>query len=385
MIPADRSRAVSFAQPRRAFSSRVDRALRIRAAELRQDLADALHAHPDTFVPGALDERCSPAGLSRLARLCVERAQLSAARDDVSSRRLYLLALDLQQLALEIQQEGLLASTRRLEACGDGLSRMRSMPTSGDLVDSACREIVNRCEFGRVVLSRVDGGAWLPTTAHFADSESSWFAEWVGTGIALRGDTPETRLLTERRPAAVYDTSSTPVHRQIIVESGQSSSYVVAPLIASGSVVGFLHADHFPASRQVDEVDRDVLWAFAEGFTRIHERMVLMERVRDQRSQVESVLGSALDRMDRMDPSPGADVLGVGGRMTARPETLADLTTREVEVLHLIVEGATNRAIGSRLVITEDTVKSHVKQILRKLGVANRAQAIACVAGTTIS
>jgi DNA-binding NarL/FixJ family response regulator len=47
-----------------------------------------------------------------------------------------------------------------------------------------------------------------------------------------------------------------------------------------------------------------------------------------------------------------------------------------------IVSGATNRAIASRLVIAEDTVKSHVKQILRKLGVTNRAQAIARAAGT---
>jgi DNA-binding NarL/FixJ family response regulator len=46
-------------------------------------------------------------------------------------------------------------------------------------------------------------------------------------------------------------------------------------------------------------------------------------------------------------------------------------------VLALIVEGATNAAIGERLVISQGTVKSHVANILRKLGAANRADAVA--------
>jgi DNA-binding CsgD family transcriptional regulator len=46
-------------------------------------------------------------------------------------------------------------------------------------------------------------------------------------------------------------------------------------------------------------------------------------------------------------------------------------------VLELMVTGATNQAIADKLVITEGTVKSHVKHILRKYGAVNRAQAIA--------
>lgn len=382
MMPADRSRAVSFSMPRRASSSGHDRALRARAAGLYADLVDVLRGQTHGLPAEVRAEGCSPQRLSALARFCVERARLRGPGDELTARRLYLLALDLQQLLLEVQQEELLSSTRRLEACGDGLARLRNMPNSSDMLASACKEAVTRCDFGRVVLSRVEGGEWLPTSGHFVESDASWFSEWVGQGIQLRGDTPEARLLTERRPAAVYDTGSTPVHREIIVESGQSTSYVIAPLMTSGKVVGLLHADHFPEGRQVDEVDRDVLWAYAEGLNRIHERMVLMERVDGQRNQVETLLRTVVDSMDS---SSGSDLLGARTRLTAGPDVLADLTTREVEVLQLIVEGASNRGIGSRLVITEDTVKSHVKQILRKLGVANRAQAIACVAGTSVT
>jgi DNA-binding NarL/FixJ family response regulator len=53
------------------------------------------------------------------------------------------------------------------------------------------------------------------------------------------------------------------------------------------------------------------------------------------------------------------------------------LTAREREVLELMASGATNGAIAAQLVISEGTVKSHVKRILRKLRVSNRAEAVA--------
>jgi len=53
------------------------------------------------------------------------------------------------------------------------------------------------------------------------------------------------------------------------------------------------------------------------------------------------------------------------------------LTQRESEVLGLIVAGLSNRAIASRLVIGDETVKSHARAIYRKLGVGDRAGAVA--------
>lgn len=53
------------------------------------------------------------------------------------------------------------------------------------------------------------------------------------------------------------------------------------------------------------------------------------------------------------------------------------LTRRELEVLRLLVDGATNRAIAAELVLSDGTVKFHVNSILRKLHVANRAEAVA--------
>lgn len=53
------------------------------------------------------------------------------------------------------------------------------------------------------------------------------------------------------------------------------------------------------------------------------------------------------------------------------------LTEREREILSMISAGATNAEIADRLVISQSTVKSHVKNILRKLGVRNRTHAAA--------
>ncbi len=77
-------------------------------------------------------------------------------------------------------------------------------------------------------------------------------------------------------------------------------------------------------------------------------------------------------------PSLGVRLMhGVRRQQGTREERAEDvLTAREVEVLHLLAEGVSNRDIAERLFISEKTVKNHTNSIFRKMGVSDRTQAV---------
>jgi len=98
---------------------------------------------------------------------------------------------------------------------------------------------------------------------------------------------------------------------------------------------------------------------------------------------------SAEDIVRVMEQVAGGDVVidpALGGQIALRAAALRGgrdwpgaglgLTEREGEVLAHLVKGLDNQAISHSLYISEETVKSHVKAILRKLGARDRAQAV---------
>ena len=74
-----------------------------------------------------------------------------------------------------------------------------------------------------------------------------------------------------------------------------------------------------------------------------------------------------------VDPRLAPDFL----RQLAKPRSAGILSAREREILQMLADGCSNREVSERLVVSVETVKTHVKHILAKLGAEHRTQAVA--------
>ena len=120
----------------------------------------------------------------------------------------------------------------------------------------------------------------------------------------------------------------------------------------------------------LDEYVYDALQAGASGFLlKDVPAETLFEAVRV------IAAGEAL-----LDPVITRRLIAEFARLRPRPHApangLEELTPRETEILGLVAEGLSNREIALRLVLSDETVKTHVSHVLRKLGLRDRAQAV---------
>jgi DNA-binding NarL/FixJ family response regulator len=120
----------------------------------------------------------------------------------------------------------------------------------------------------------------------------------------------------------------------------------------------------------LDEYVYDALRAGASGFLL---KDVTAERLFDAVRVIAA--GDAL-----LAPAITRRLISEFALLRAKPEAastsaLATLTPRETQVLRLVAEGLSNPEIAARLIVTEETVKTHVSRVLTKLGLRDRTQA----------
>jgi DNA-binding NarL/FixJ family response regulator len=121
----------------------------------------------------------------------------------------------------------------------------------------------------------------------------------------------------------------------------------------------------------LDEYVYDALRAGASGFLL---KDVTAERLFDAVRVVAA--GEAL-----LAPTVTRRLISQFTRHRPRPDApptavLATLTPRETQVLRLVAEGLSNHEISAQLIVTEETIKTHVSRVLSKLGLRDRTQAV---------
>jgi DNA-binding CsgD family transcriptional regulator len=331
----DKQLCSAFGVPRSADAANLDEAITMSAATTDRLLVGECAIRDDTGSP------IGPSTLAAFLQAQVEARQMRAdERADV------------------------------VRSLTDGIRRMKKAGSLQGLGRQACTELCDALGFDRALLSFVvDEG--------FVVEESG-----QGTGgptvIARRECKPE-RDCIRLRDAVRTDEANMPAasgYRELL----GSGHYLVAPVIAESRVVALLHVSR--GSEGVSAGDIDVLDTFASAYSLLHERMLNTERVQQQRTSIAHAAARLTEQADRI--AAAAISFDVEDDTRVEPPTIAPdcalaatLSDRERQVFERLVLGASNAEIADELVITVETVKTHVKRILRKIGAINRSEAIA--------
>jgi DNA-binding CsgD family transcriptional regulator len=163
---------------------------------------------------------------------------------------------------------------------------------------------------------------------------------------------------------------------------GALRTCVVGPIVVENEVIGLLHVEFGNHEPGADE--RHMVLSFGQTLGRVHEQLTTREQFGGQRRAAED-LQRAAQRATSIDADIelSVDPLGIAresrgeAQVPTADRSRANLTARQRETLDLVLRGYTNAQIAERLIISEATVKTHVRAILHRVGAVNRAEAIA--------
>jgi DNA-binding CsgD family transcriptional regulator len=283
------------------------------------------------------------------------------------------------------------AQARSFGRINDGLASLAGTVSSAELVERAPALLCEIGDFDRAMISEVHGSTWMPAAVHVAagaDDELNiaLVAAIRTVEIPLTSSLIETEML-RRRASVLIDGRAVARHTSgSLATLSRSRAYVAAPIVVADRVAGFLHADAYSSGRPLTAADRVALQAFADLFGLLYERASMAERLLTQQQAIHAALSSAASGVAELGSQVGPLVRAelraaeaeadAGARREGSWPEADKLTSREREILGLLATGATNSQIAAALVVSESTVKSHVKRILHKLPAANRAEAV---------
>ena len=295
----------------------------------------------------------------------VQRIDVQAALEELEALR----RAELELLELE--------ATRKMQALDrvrEGVARLGEIGSPEGFLERAAEELGASSDFDRVVISEIREDRLLPHAAWAQDEPAPGAtAERLrGLSIPLGYPLVEAEIVRRSAKQAVIVHVDPRGRRSpaALRDALGWTEYVAVALTLSGTTAGMLHAD---ARRPLEELDLEIATVFGEGLTGAFERAALHRSLQHHRRELHSAVAWMSERLAHA----GGQGDAPGDEAAAEAFGAGDLTVREREVMALLARGMTNMGIAHALVISEGTVKYHVKNILRKLQATSRADAVA--------
>ena len=322
------------------------------------------------------------------------RELIAAVRAQLPESELGAEAVHEQEAALERLRQRFEARFDALERVTAAIAEVREVTSPREMLLRAPAALCAGSAFERAILSLVKGSRMVAEAVFMSGRgrvAATTLAQLQANPLRLEHTLIETELLRRRRATIVVDADVHPRVDRDTARLMEWRSYAAAPLVVGSQVVGVIHADRGPG-QPLDVLDRDVLWVFATGLAQAYESTSLRRTLRGERDQMRQFLDWLGARSSELTDAPVT--LSAGGHAPLPPPPPLPesspagrgrddrvvfeglLTRRELDVLRLLADGATNRAVADALVISSGTVKFHVNSILRKLHAANRAEAV---------
>jgi DNA-binding CsgD family transcriptional regulator len=330
-------------------------------------------ALPSVTAGGHLEAAVMDQALETATNALTEWA-LTLPADD---HRASILLNELNAVRLAAQAHELDRRRDSVAALHEALRRLRGATSVDELTNRVPHEAA-KLGFDRVLFSWVENRCWVPVGIHTsAGPEEARAVMAAGTSPhRTLTDLLEGEMVRSRRSMIVRDALDHPRVHPDIQAVMHSHAYVAAPVVTTSGVVGFINADQNSETGTVDAFDRDLIAMFTEGVGLALERASLMDEVASIRTRVgrqADAMRALLVDIDDGEHHPLTDAPDEPRRSLPA----YSLTRREEEVLGLVAAGLSNADIAARLYVAQGTAKTHVKNLLHKLGVENRAQAAA--------
>jgi DNA-binding CsgD family transcriptional regulator len=352
-----------------------------RAESIVAAAADHLQVSPPELTPTALGHQ-----LDNLRQRLEQRISLqSDATDDWPTTAKILTSI--LRLQCELLDSDLARRVKSMSEIRNALGYLRGL-SPHEMIGAAPEVLSRNFAFARAMVSTVRGSLWLPQHMYIedqtADPHGRQVLDYVRDRQIQLAEAPlETELVRKR--CGVFAPSPRDDKRTFkeIVEVSGCFGYIAAPITIQGRAIGILHVDR-PEPHGIVTTDHlEQLEAFAECLSVAFESAALEEKAAQQRVEVDHLCANVDELVGRSSRSVLWSVPGHGnGTYRCGVESGGSaLTAREREIMAHVATGATNGQIARCLVISEGTVKSHLKHIAKKLNTSSRAAAVAIFAG----